>query len=106
MSFTKTLTIAMLVIMRRTLRRTLVRWLLPDCGSLGQPPHEDVATGDVRRARRVPLLELAGRLTDECLEPAAERAQAAEPHGDADLGHGEVRGPQQILGALDAALGH
>src|SRR4029078_12120286 len=107
MSFTKTEAMAMLVIMRTTLGRRPVRRLLLACGPrLGQPPHEDEAPGDVRDALLgVPPLELARRLAHQLPEPAAERAQAREADRVADLGDGEVGGAQQVLGALDPALG-
>src|SRR3954451_3992922 len=107
MSFTKTDTMEMLVIMGTTLgRRPPVR-LLPACGArLGQPPHEDEAARDVWRARGgVPALELARRLADEPPDPAAERAEARETDRVAHLGDGQVGGAEQVLGPLDAPPG-
>src|SRR5690606_35630064 len=61
---------------------------------------------DTGRARgRVAGLEGTRRLPDDLAEARAERAQAAEADGVAHLGDGEVRGAQQVLGALDAPLG-
>src|SRR4051812_40204134 len=98
----------MLVIMRCTLRRSVRRMLLLDCGirrtRFGESPHEDEAPGDVRRTDVVPALELGGGLADERLEPAAERTEAREANGEAHLGHREIRRPQEILRALDASL--
>src|SRR5947208_2941782 len=102
----------MLVIMLRTLRRTIAATLLLSCGiraratALGQSPREYEASGDVRRAIGVPALELARALADQRAEPAAERAETREAHREAHLGDGEVGGAQQVLCTLDATLGH
>src|SRR5258705_12251161 len=43
------------------------------------------------------------RLAHDGTERTAERAQAVEPHVEADLGHGALGLAQQLHGALDAA---
>src|SRR6266545_6131441 len=66
--------------------------------------HEDVAAGDVRAAGLAALV-LRRAHPDQLAEPGAERAQAAEPDQVAHLGHGQVRRPQQVGGALDPPPG-
>jgi hypothetical protein len=44
----------------------------------------------------------ARRITDELAERGAERTQVAETDGEAGRGDGELRVPQELLGALDA----
>src|SRR5262245_31363336 len=96
----------MWVIMHATLRRRRRSVLLLDCGlrrPFREPPHEHEAARDVRGALGVAGLEVARGLAHHRAEPAAERAEAAEAHGVTDLGHGEVRRAQEVLGALDAS---
>jgi peptide/nickel transport system permease protein len=50
-----------------------------------------------------PLSVGAGRHAHELREPRAEGAQRGAPHGEADVGHGQVRAAQQRHGALDPA---
>ena len=82
--------------------------LLPDCSPSGcgrvhirttQP-----GIGGTPAARRLVAIR-ARRLSDELAEPRAERAEAREADEEADLGDGQVRGPQQGLRALDPAPG-
>src|SRR6476620_1257982 len=105
MSFTKTLTIEMLVIMWPTLEGKPLQGLLLDCGALRQSPHEHEAARDVRRTGGgIPVLEGARALPHQRPEPAAERTEAGEAHRVAHLGDGEVRRAQQVLGSLDPPL--
>src|SRR3954465_13260264 len=50
-----------------------------------------------------PLAERRGRLADDLLERAAERAQAGEPDLEADVGDAQVALAQRSHGAFDAA---
>src|SRR4051812_4452132 len=70
-------------------------------------PHEDEAARYRWRAARAHRLRPVRRRgqADDRGEARAERAEAGEPDEQADLGHGEVGGAQQVLGALDPAVG-
>ena len=73
--------------------------------AIGEPVHEDEATGNVRCTRRgEQRLILRRRDADDGAELRAERAEAGVPDEVADLGNGEVRRAQEVLCALDASL--
>src|SRR5262245_4684078 len=66
--------------------------------------HEREAGRNRRRESRPPATRINARgLADELTKRGAERAEASEADGEADLGNGKRRVPQELLGALDAA---
>jgi len=73
--------------------------------ALDETGHEDPAARDTRGAADgIPRLEGAGSLADDLAEATAERPQTAVADGMTDLGDGEVRRAQEVLGPLDPAL--
>ena len=106
MSFTKTLTIEMLVIMGPTLERQPLPGLLLGCGRASASPHMNTkqpgmcgapaSAYRVWKARGLSPTSARNRLLNE---PRLEK-----PDRVAHLGDGEVRRAQQVLGSLDPPL--
>jgi hypothetical protein len=66
--------------------------------------HERETRWDRRRNGRPPPAGIRQRrFADELTECGAEGAKAPEADSEADLGNGELRAPQELLRALDAA---
>src|SRR5829696_2232234 len=71
---------------------------------IDNPSHEQIAAGDVRRARTGPTVAIRrGRFADQVLETYRERAEAGASHGDAHFTDRQIGGSEQVLGPLDPA---
>lgn len=79
---------------------------LPSCGrGMRSGPHQGNTARDRRRTGRLdaPRAVRRRRLANELAKAIAERAEALEPDGEADLRHGQVCRPEQGFCPLDPA---